>query len=124
MDDFWREGKEQGHDDGEYVLGDIEEYTYEALQHPEGRTTIRLIHLHPSSNFSSPLVCTLSTTSIGHDGGDLPCSCAALSCAWDDTVFFRAPVCSARFYFNVKAHYRFHFAYNSELARRAAAFEA
>lgn len=85
--DRLREIDRQSQAGGELVLGDVEEYVYEPLQHSKGRTTIRLIHLQPSTNFDSPLVCTLSTTSIGHDGGDLPCHYEAMSYTWGSPVF-------------------------------------
>ena len=85
--DRLRENDRQFQADSEFVLGDVEDYVYEPLQHSEGRTTIRLIHLRPSEKFDSPLVCTLSTTSIGHDGGDLPCLYEAVSNTWGAAIF-------------------------------------
>ena len=86
--DRLREKDRQSQVDSDFVLGDIEDYVYKPLQHSEGRTTIRLIHLHPSANFDSPLVCTMSTTFISHDdGGDLPCHYEAVSYTWGPAVF-------------------------------------
>lgn len=84
--DRLRKKNRQSQADSEFVLGDVEEFVYEPLQHLEGRTTIRLIHLHRSTNVDSPLVCTLSTTSISHDGGVLPCHYEALSYTWGSAV--------------------------------------
>ena len=85
--DRLREKDSQSFDESDFLLADVEEYAYEPLQHLEARTTIRLIHLRPSANFDSPLVCTFSTTSIGHDGGDLPCYYEAVSYIMGAAVF-------------------------------------
>ena len=87
----------------------MEKYSYPALQHPEGATTIRLILLPPTTSYDAPLRCKLSTTSIPHpfpgeqrtyeDDVELldhdphqnimnePCQYAALSYTWGPPVF-------------------------------------